>query len=205
MDVRISDAELGSPKVILVISGKRKSGKDFMTDLLVKRLGPEKCAVIRLSGPIKERYALEHNLDYQKLLEASEYKEIYRLEMIHWSEKIRTAQPDYFCYHAILQSRARIKNIWIVSDARRQTDIDFFHKKFPDITSFIRIHSSLEVRKSRRWNFITGIDDCESECGLDNFLKWDFQISNNNENELMQGIEDILAGIKIPEKKIQEI
>jgi phosphomevalonate kinase len=31
--------------------------------------------IIRLSGPLKECYARDHGLDYQKMLSASDYKE----------------------------------------------------------------------------------------------------------------------------------
>ena len=32
--------------------------------------------VITLSSPLKKMYAVEHNLDYEKLLDSSDYKEI---------------------------------------------------------------------------------------------------------------------------------
>ncbi|CAB1334283.1 unnamed protein product [Coregonus sp. 'balchen'] len=45
------------PKLILLFSGKRKSGKDYVTDLIHKRLGPDVCCILRLSGPLKQQYA----------------------------------------------------------------------------------------------------------------------------------------------------
>lgn len=39
----------------------------------------------------------EHGLDFQKLLDASTYKETYRRDMICWGEEKRQADPGFFC------------------------------------------------------------------------------------------------------------
>lgn len=75
-----------SPDLILILSGKRKSGKDYVftklteyfnirSDLLVFKQ-------IVLSSQLKKTYAAEHNLNYEQLLDSSSYKENYRLDMI---------------------------------------------------------------------------------------------------------------------------
>ena len=86
----MSGPEGSNPRIVLLFSGKRKSGKDYITDnLLVNikitsleystdclqaRIGT--CGVIiRLSGPLKECYASDHGLDFEKMLSASDYKE----------------------------------------------------------------------------------------------------------------------------------
>ena len=74
------------PDLILLLSGKRKSGKDYVCQKLVQFLQDEPQAfaltLITLSSPLKEIYALEHGLDYQRLLDSSDYKEKFRLDMI---------------------------------------------------------------------------------------------------------------------------
>lgn len=74
------------PDLILVLSGKRKSGKDYVCKKILDFLGahPERFSslAITLSAPLKEAYAEEHALDYQRLLDSSDYKEAYRLDMI---------------------------------------------------------------------------------------------------------------------------
>ena len=77
-----------TPSLILLFSGKRKSGKDFVTEKLHSALS-DASRIIRLSGPLKKCYADTHGLDYDMLLSAGEYKEKYRLDMIKWSEEIR--------------------------------------------------------------------------------------------------------------------
>lgn len=39
----------------------------------------------------------EHGLDFQRLLDASTYKEAYRRDMIRWGEEKRQADPGFFC------------------------------------------------------------------------------------------------------------
>lgn len=86
-----------APRIVLLFSGKRKSGKDFVTETLRSRLGADVCAVLRLSGPLKEQYAQEHGLDFERLLDASSYKEAHRSDMIRWGEEKRQADPGFFC------------------------------------------------------------------------------------------------------------
>ena len=73
------------PNLILVISGKRKSGKDHICQRIVnilKNYSNLDLKLITLSSPLKKIYALEHNLDYQRLLDSSDYKEKFRIDMI---------------------------------------------------------------------------------------------------------------------------
>ena len=94
---------------VLLFSGKRKSGKDHLTDFLLQYLQERKpastkqgkdsesnsiddnrdAAIIRISGPLKRCYAENHGLDFETLLSADAYKEQHRLAMIKWSEEIR--------------------------------------------------------------------------------------------------------------------
>lgn len=43
----------------------------------------------------------EHGLDFQRLLDASAYKETYRQDMIRWGEEKRRADPGFFCRTAV--------------------------------------------------------------------------------------------------------
>ena len=69
-----------NPKCILLFSGKRKSGKDHLTEWLVQKVSGSK--ILRLSGPIKKSYADSHGLDFDLLLSSGAYKEQHRLDMI---------------------------------------------------------------------------------------------------------------------------
>lgn len=85
-----SPETLFSPKCILLCSGKRKSGKDFVTDYLKECLG-DKAVIVRLVGQLKKGYAEAHGLDYKRLLSAADYKELHRVGMVKWAENMRYA------------------------------------------------------------------------------------------------------------------
>lgn len=171
------------PKVIFLLSGKRKSGKDYFADLLKSELGDKNCCIVRLSGPLKEMYAKIHNLNYEELLKASKYKELHRENMIKWGEEKRKNDPSYFCQAATCTAK---KHAWIISDARRKSDIEYFKSKYKNSAVLIRIDCGIEIRRLRGFCFTLGIDDAPSECDLDNGVKWDFIVNNsgggNNEN-----------------------
>lgn len=168
------------PVVVFVLSGKRKSGKDFVAECLQEQLGAETCVILRLSKPLKAQYAKDHGLDIGRLLDSSTYKEKYRGDMICWGEEQRARDPDLFCRLAIEQSNALCFPVWIVSDARRLTDADFFLKTFPQQTNLVRVTANEETRRARGWKFTKGIDDADSECGLDKDVTWNFVLENND-------------------------
>ncbi|XP_061700629.1 phosphomevalonate kinase [Syngnathoides biaculeatus] len=163
------------PKLVLIFSGKRKSGKDYVTDIVLDRLGEDVCAVIRLSAPLKRAYAQKHGLDLEQLLGCGIYKEIYRADMIRWGEAQRRQDPGFFCR---LATGGVCRPIWVVSDARRMSDLQWFWAKFPQQTYCVRVESREETRRQRGWSFSAGVDDAESECGLDDSVEFHWTITN---------------------------
>lgn len=174
------------PAVVLLFSGKRKSGKDYVVAELKKLLGDSICEIIRLSGPLKKQYALEHGLDFEKLLDSSSYKEKYRKSMIAWGEAKRKEDPEFFCS---LATKDACRPIWIISDARRRTDMKYFCERYQVI--HVRIQASEETRKLRGWSFDPGVDDAESECDLDKETV-DVFVENDGDT---QTLENALSGL----------
>lgn len=183
------------PKAVLLFSGKRKSGKDFITDHLQESLKNES-VIIRLSGPLKECYAKDHGLDYDQMLSASDYKEKYRLDMIKWSEEIRNTDYTYFCRAALEKYDTANFPIWIVSDCRRKTDLRYFQENFGDRVKTVRIEAEDEVRRERGWTFTVSVDDAESECGLDDVEKWDLVLDNSGKETKDELVQQVLQIIK---------
>ncbi|XP_068616412.1 phosphomevalonate kinase [Brachionichthys hirsutus] len=174
---------VSEPELVLVFTGKRKSGKDYVTDLIHSRLGPDVCCVLRLSGPLKQQYAQEHGLDLDLLLGPGLLKEQYRADMIHWGEARRRLDPGFFCR---LATGGAWQRVWVVSDARRLSDLQWFWSEFPRQTRTVRVQSSEETRKQRGWSFTTGVDDVESECGLDSGVEFDWIITNDGDAPLLE-------------------
>ena len=143
-------------------------------------------SLLRLSKPLKKQYAEEHGLDLERLVDATPYKESYRQAMIVWGEEMRAKDPGYFCCLATAEAT---KPVWLVCDARRPTDIEYFKTHYSSCTITMRVEASEGVRRDRGWVFTTGVDDAPSECGLDEY-QCDMVITNDgdthNESETEQ-------------------
>jgi len=187
------------PKLVYLFSGKRKSGKDYITDILKERLGDE-AVIVRLSGQLKECYAQDNGLDYEKLLSAGEYKEKYRLDMLKWSEEIRNKDYAYFCRAAISKYDCAKFPIWIISDARRSSDLKYFRENYGDSLKTVRIEAPEDVRSERGWKFTAGVDDRETECGLDDVQDWDYRLVNDGS----KGGEEMIRDLELMAKHLTE-
>ncbi|XP_031617111.1 probable phosphomevalonate kinase [Contarinia nasturtii] len=176
------------PETVLLISGKRKSGKDYLSARLLSRLGEEKAEIVRISEPIKSHWAQEKGLNLNELLSDGPYKEKYRKEMIVWSDSVRQRDAGFFCRVSIQKSS---KPIVIVSDIRRKTDIEFFRDNNYNIKT-VRINASNALRESRGWVFRSGIDDVQSECDLDDVTQWDLEIENDDTQDVEVILDKIL-------------
>ncbi|XP_069694887.1 phosphomevalonate kinase isoform X1 [Periplaneta americana] len=185
-----------NPSSVLLFSGKRKSGKDYLTDKIHERLGVQNVAMIKISAPIKTHWAEKHHLNFEELMSAGEYKEKHRQDMIKWSEEIRNNNYGYFCEAAVKMFKAHEKPIWIVSDIRRKTDLKWFRENYGSAVKTVRVVADDDVRRQRGWVFTTGIDDAETECNLDEETEWDWKIVNNdNEAETELGMLSILTWV----------
>ena len=85
---------------------------------------------------------------------------------------------------------AQKKVVWIVSDARRPTDVEYFVNRYGRNEVFlIRVEASTQVRVERGFKFQPGIDDADSECALDSFTEWDLVFHNNGSEEFHESFE----------------
>ncbi|NXH42638.1 PMVK kinase, partial [Dicaeum eximium] len=142
----------------------------------------------------------EHGLDFERLLDASAYKERFRQDMIRWGEEKRRADPGCFCQAAV---EGALQPVWVstgectgalghrmgvdgapaqvVSDTRRLSDVQWFRDAYGDVVQTVRVVATEETRKRRNWVFVTGVDDAESECGLDQGVAFDWVITNDGD------------------------
>lgn len=180
------------PKRVFLFSGKRKCGKDFITDILLERIGT-KAVIIKISAPIKSHWAEVKGLSLEHLMSANEYKEKYRHEMVVWSEAVRDKDPGYFCRQAVKMNNAQEKPIWIVSDVRRRTDIAWFRQEYGNAVRTIRVTTDEDIRIKRGYKFTPGVDDMATECDLDEVKEWDWTISNNGNDEELKNCIQLLV------------
>ncbi|KAJ1345762.1 hypothetical protein KIN20_000368 [Parelaphostrongylus tenuis] len=178
-------------KLVVLMSGKRKSGKDFCSEKLKTALSPLQVSIYGVSHSLKAIYAQNHGLDYSELISNGPYKELHRLEMIRWGERIRAAEPDFFCRATIPATCD--DDVVIISDCRRPTDIEYFRSNYPCLT--VRVEASLEEREQRGFEFVKGIDDMPSECGLDAYVH-DIILKNDTSCDLPAQIDNVVVAIR---------
>lgn len=164
--VKIEEKLEWKPDLIILISGKRKSGKTFLSEKLFSHLLDTEFNLneIILAGPLKEIYAKENGLDYERLLDTSSYKELHRVDMIKWSDSKRVEDLYFFCKIAVgkvaydLSMKVKNKlNIWVVTDLRLQVELQYFKLKYSNLIKTVRVLASDEVRIQRNWVFTKGL------------------------------------------------
>ncbi|KAM7535832.1 hypothetical protein Aperf_G00000097728 [Anoplocephala perfoliata] len=193
----------------IAISGKRKCGKDYFADVLraeiMDRLG-QTATIIHISEPIKRVFAEMHNLDLDKLMSSSQYKESFRRHMVRWGEAERRKNPTIFCRKALeyLMRDSPLKpSFVIIADCRRPTDLEFFsglNQQF--LLLHFRIIASPAARCSRGWIYSSGIDDAETECALD---KTPFDVLVVNESERTLNLSMVVVRRAISGKPLRKI
>ncbi|KRZ13746.1 Soluble NSF attachment protein 29 [Trichinella zimbabwensis] len=209
MDVSKKNHHRRLPVAVVLVSGKRKSGKDFISLLLKEEImrrsgGRVAVFLVHISNPLKQEYAKLKGLDYEHLSGSSNRKELYRKEMVKWGEAVRNQDPEYFCRQAVEDVEERSQDVtdgvmWIICDCRRPTDLAYFKRYYGSLSDCflckLRIEASESIRKQRGWTFCPGVDDAETECALDAGVEWDFIIENNEENDVISRIEQLATRV----------
>ncbi|NWH83000.1 PMVK kinase, partial [Piaya cayana] len=87
--------------------------------------------------------------------------------------------------------------VQVVSDARRLSDVDWFRAVYGAAVQTVRVVASEETRKRRNWVLVPGVDDAESECGLDQGVTFDWVITNDgDEVALDEQLETLLQALR---------
>ncbi|XP_054567976.1 phosphomevalonate kinase isoform X2 [Eptesicus fuscus] len=114
--------------------------------------------------------------------------------MILWGEARRQADPGFFCRKVV---EGVSQPVWLVSDTRRVSDIQWFREAYGAVTQTVRVVASEQSRQQRGWVFTPGVDDGESECGLDNFGDFDWVIENDGDGQrLEEQLENLLEFVR---------
>lgn len=103
--------------------------------------------------------------------------------MILWGEARRQADPGFFCRKVV---EGVAQPVWLVSDTRRVSDVQWFREAYGAATQTVRVVASEQTRQRRGWAFTPGVDDGESECGLDAFGAFDWVIENDGDGQRLE-------------------
>lgn len=90
---------------------------------------------------------------------------IYLFFQTRWSDSIRAQDPAYFCRKAIESIECERVDcgtagrfiLWIVTDARRKTDLEFFRANYSEQMKCVRVVADEQVRIARGWKFTKGL------------------------------------------------
>jgi len=157
------------PQVLLLISGKRASGKDFLCKEIGKHLRPI-LAVQKFSiGDVVKRTYAEQNGIKLSLFKNRKFKDEHREGLSRLSTQLT---PGY-CEQLILKKIRYCKDpIMMITDIRTQSNLEYFKSQFSPSLS-IRISASDDVRTDVGWVYNPAIDDSFLECDLDKNENWD--------------------------------
>jgi len=89
--------------------------------------------------------------------------------MIRWGEEKRYKDYGHFC-RLIASGPGSEKPIWIISDARRRTDIQYFEENYRRVIK-VRIVATEEARLRRGWVFTSGKSVCLAALTVVFFLR----------------------------------
>jgi len=171
---------------IVLVSGKRCTGKDYACDQAIDYLVNShnlNCIKISHSDMVKQLFCEQTGANLDKMLVDREYKELHRNKMIEFAQKQQRSNPvilSEFVLEKILNTKSTQTTIVFISDFRRKMEQSFFEQAFgPKKIMTIRINSSNENREKRGWKYDPIKDTRYTECELDDKSNWSLMFNNN--------------------------
>eukprot|EP00924_Labyrinthula_sp_SR-Ha-C_P013207 snap_masked-scaffold_12-processed-gene-12.51-mRNA-1 protein AED:0.41 eAED:0.41 QI:0/-1/0/1/-1/1/1/0/881 len=178
----------------VMVSGKRYSGKDYVSSEIHKRLismGFSNSEKFSISHAIKKEYCLQQGINYEEMLEKREIKEKHRENMVRYMKEKMEKDGRFFWDWKLWEETRGGSKLVIVTDARRPNDAEFFNKMTKMV--HVRVKASESVRKERGW-LPNGVDKEDSECGLDN-AKFDLTFSSEGGSNTANLLDDLAQAI----------
>jgi len=171
-------------KKVILISGKSKSGKDFLAKRIIEYFPTS--LLLHINESLKHEYIKTHG--------DQDSSDTYRKNMIKWGEDKYREDPTIFCRMMIEQNDQLCLKypIWIIDDVKYHAEIEFFKKYFNDRLLLVRIEASNDIRQKRGWNDQIDVND---DSQLDTNVQWSFVFSNNEEDNFNEQMNNLLKMI----------
>ena len=181
---------------IIIISGKRYSGKSFIGTYIMNKLKKFNINIefLHAANILKYEFCEKYQINYNKLLSDRSYKEKYRIKMTHFYNQTKKSKSiDYYNEKLLEHINKTTKPTIYILDVRHKFEIDFYEKYNFTIIK-IRINTDDKIKKSRGWKYDKIIDEDITETDLDNYVDWDFVLNNNQNgtNHIDRFIESLL-------------
>jgi len=183
----------GNPRVVVAISGKRKTGKDYFCDLLMKRLDPDLVETRRFATPIKAHIAKTFGVSLAELETPGPFKEKFRAAFYEYDLAQREKDPFVFAREVLKDVN---KPILMISDLRQIGDYEYLQRYYSNKLILIRLSASEAARTKRGYSFTPGVDDLAVECDLDPEridVPWNFLFENDGDNSQLSGWFDVVV------------
>ncbi|MGL5059598.1 MAG: 2OG-Fe(II) oxygenase [Microcoleus sp.] len=169
-ELRDRDARLS---VYILVSGKRASGKDYITDLIYDSLIAKGVSVYRTAlGRINKRsYAASIGIDPMRLEKDRAFKESHRIAAIAHHTARNALDPEWCLKEVTSNAKQANAEVLLISDLRTLQDLHWFQQQ-PVEVLLLRITASDAARKSRGWDACPKKDSLHTETELDSFFNW---------------------------------
>lgn len=188
-------------KNIILISGKKNSGKSTFTEMLANRLAG-KIEIYAMATLLKKVVSAITGCDIKRL-EDGEFKNklspytvnvygkiknlTYRECLLHFGKRLRFDNDTIFCDDVKMKMRRSDSDYFIVPDVRERIELDEIYEFGRNCEiPVIAIRITRQTKSDSTSNDKTEID-------LDNYLGWDFDVDNNGKkSDLNVAIDHIV-------------
>jgi len=160
--------------MIVGISGKLRSGKDTVAEILLDAFGETACKRMALADVLKEECSEIYGLDLERVYNDYDYKEEIRHILIKHGADRRAEDIDYWVKKVL---ETMTNPVTLVPDVRYRNEVDTLATG-ADKALLIRINTTDEARVRHGWNR-SKADTDPSECQLDGYTEWDLVVNNN--------------------------
>ncbi len=188
-------------EVLLLLSGKRFAGKDYVSNRIESRLDGEGISFKRFhhSDEMKRIYCDSSGADLHSMSTDRAYKEQHRNAMTKLYQRISSEDGNKFIFCDSIMHQIRSddtkSDVIIIADFRREHEEGFYRRHFDGENKMlrVRINASQQTRTGRGWVFDETKDLNVTECELDGQRDWDFVLENDGkELDVLQWIDDEL-------------
>lgn len=163
---------------VLLVCGKRLSGKDWFIGQLVRLLG---AVHFSPTTEFKRDVCREHGLDYGRMVDDRAYKERYRHLLVSEFRKSNERAPREYDERVVQLILADNGPRLVLVDVRLRAQVEFYRRALLDHVAcrLVRVFASESVRVRRGFEFTAGVDDEQTETDLDDAW-YDGQFKNDD-------------------------
>jgi phosphomevalonate kinase len=178
-------------KIVVLISGRRGSGKDYFAEHLQRLLAPG-CERRAFADAVKVAAAKEFGWDYQQLMTDRDYKEKHRAQLIEFAETKKMWLGNGYWAQQLLVAPIAADYL-VVSDWRFEAEYEAMRSTPGVRVVTVRIEVGLKTWMARGFHYNAAVDEHPSETELDDF-EVDVRCSSDAADALM--LKKILTTLK---------